>query len=196
MAGNKLEACILRAVAKAHAEYLGRTDGWQWLFHAPESFLQHEIAREIYRKEDRRVFTEASPAKIARELEKPGRGRPPKNLRKRFDVVVWSKTIEHPRAIIELKRTFNAAEVVKDATKLKDHFKYKRSFGTGYLVWYTEAKGATAPKREKKIHHQFSILSKNVRGWKKVDHLVRSPRDNDGAKGSKWSWGVCLLRYR
>src|SRR5712691_927273 len=87
---NGLEKTIFGSATGAQRLHIDMTGGW-WLWDGPESFLQHTVARSITRKAYE-VFIEASPAKIAKEHDKPLRGRPTKMKQKRFDIVVWQKT--------------------------------------------------------------------------------------------------------
>src|SRR5208282_4667903 len=147
----------------------------------------------------REVFTETSPVKIQYEHDKPLRGRPPRKerQRQRFDVVVWQKTSNKVRAIIEIKRGGPEvfAQVAKDADKLKKYLSMKGAHGTGYLLFYSEASGSN---RRPKIKDRIQTLSKRLkpRGWKQVKCKIgnRSGEPPD-EKGRLWSWCICLMRF-
>lgn len=183
---NKLERAILGSAERAQGTCMRMTGGW-WLWHAPESFLQHQIARAIVRTGNE-VFTEASPAKIAREHNSPLRGRPAHNKQKRFDIVVWQRSQNLLRAAIEIKRTSTLQPVVKDAVKLRKYLDQRNSHGVGYLLVYSEAKGANRVERLRKRASSAAAHLKAT-GWTMLSAVVHSPRS------SPWSWSVYLLRY-
>lgn len=183
---NNLERALFHGAIRAQANHIART-GW-WLWWGPESYLQYELARSIART-SHLVYTEASPKKIAQEHDIVFRGRPPKISRRRFDLVVWRKSENSLRAIIEIKRAGRPEPVISDARKVESYLNLKYSNGTGYLVVYSEAKDAkrrsTLARRIEKI---LEILRN--RGWLLVTQRICFPRNGEG-----WGWSMCLLRY-
>jgi hypothetical protein len=175
--------------------------GW-WLWHAPESFLQHEIARSMARHSKARkgfeVFTETSPTKIKDEHDKRLRGRPPKmeSQRQRFDIVVWQKTSNKVQAIIEIKRggTSVFGQVAKDAKKLKKYLSMTNAHGNGYLLFYSEAGGS---KRLERLKDRISKLTKLLKpkGWRRVQYKIDAKLGDPDENDKLWSWCICLLKY-
>lgn len=141
---NSLEDLLVQSVKKAQKEYLEMTGGYP-LWHAPESFVQMQIARDIVKKLGVYVYPECTPISLANDANtKVQIGRPPNiNKQQRFDLVVWWKNEAKARAIIELKLTYaSMTGVVKDGQKLLDfRLKAKSHNGlrTGYLVVYNSA---------------------------------------------------------
>jgi hypothetical protein len=113
---NKIEEAIIEGTRKAQREYEYMT-GW-WLSHGPESFIMCEVAYMIAKKADFSVFIEASPKKILSEREEKLRGRRPANHGQRFDIVVWHKSRNDIRAIIEVKRAWSIANLRGDSEKI------------------------------------------------------------------------------
>lgn len=183
---NKLERALLAGAQRAQNTYRRMSGGW-WLWHAPESLLMHEVARSISRTGNE-VFTEASPAKIAREFSEPLRGRPSKDQRKRFDIVVWQRTINRTRAIVEIKRTTMLQPVSLDAAKIKKYLNLQSTSGVGYVLVYSEAKGLN--RRVSLAKRSFNAAEKlGKEGWRLIDVRVTAPRTDE------WAWSIYLLRY-
>src|SRR6267378_849952 len=152
MPSTKLDKLILNAAKTAQRTYIDMTG--QWLSHGPESFLQMEIARKIFR-DGFYVFPDASDKKVLHEMG-PNRGRPPKDLKKRFDLTVWNKTSDTLRAVIEIKATRRFDLVARDKQKIDRRFKLSNPPVCGYLLVYSEATGSTGTA---KIHDRFSNWS-------------------------------------
>src|ERR1700737_3553941 len=182
---NDLEKKIFYSAVRAHDTYEEMTGGW-WLMHAPESFLQHEVGRAIHRK-GFEVFPEASPRKIAREHDKPKRGRPAKLPRVRFDVVVWHKNQmqRRGRAVIEIKRALNNRGVLLDAKKLKSYLKNDR-YGSGYLLVYSQAVG---PYRRATLGKRITALKNKLKakGWKLLNQTIRPKSAEVEDDGRVWA---------
>jgi hypothetical protein len=134
-----LEKRIFNGCIRAQKTYSNMTGGW-WLWHGPESFIQHEVARSIRRSHKGfEAYAETSPRKIMAEHDLPLRGRPLKEdrLRQRFDVVVWKKTKNELRAVIEIKRGGAiVGQVARDAGKIQKYLSLKNSRGTG-ICYFT-----------------------------------------------------------
>ena len=183
--------------------------GW-WLYHAPESFIQSHLALHIAHNGEFCVYPECSPKRWKASVDegngaKP-RGRPfSAHNKKRFDLVIWWKSGNRPRAIVEIKRAMNASPLVADAGKIVKYGKEAQSFciKTAYILAYSEAWRNTerAPQHsgKKKLEQRFKAWSKNLRekcgnkatvkcvGWE-----AHEPRDQD--EKPKGSWGVALYR--
>lgn len=191
---NKLEKAILDGSLKAHRDYEKMSGGW-WLWHAPEAFLQYAIAQSIT-KLGYDVFPEASPVKINDEHDKPLRGRPLKNKRQRFDLVVWSKSSEKVRAIIEIKRGGPTifGQIPKDGKKLKAYLNKGNSDGTGYLLFYHEGSG---PNRLNKMQKRIEKLRERLKpkGWVLFEPIFKAKNEKPETDGTAFSWCVGLMRY-
>lgn len=179
---TKLDALILDAATKAQEIYIKMTG--EWLSHGPESFLQMEIARKIF-EDGSYVFPDASDKKVLHAMG-PNPGRPPKDLRKRFDLTVWNKTNDTLRAVIEIKATTNYAPVAKDKEKIEKRFKLGKPPRDGYLLVYSEAKGKEGSQ---KLKDRFNDWSKRL-DWKLADSIVKMDEEYD------YAWGFGLFKNR
>jgi hypothetical protein len=177
---NKLEKAIIEGVKTAQKDYCKMTGGWWWLSHGPESFLQHAIAIKIHKQENYCVYPEASPKKIMKERDDPLRGRPPKNLDQRFDLVVWDKSTDNLRAILEIKRAWSIADLKGDREKIETYIKQNKFVKNGYLVAYSEAKSSETLKN--RLMHWANRLNCNL-----VNSHI-SPSDGE------WVWAIGLLK--
>lgn len=188
---NDLEKTILRSAKKAQRDYEAMTGG-QWLDHAPEMFLQAEVARGIWRR-GFRVFIDASLDRIRQEIGSR-KGRNPAASRKRFDISVWWRTRNSIRAVIEIKRDWSITSIREDARKIKDSFKLVDSADTGYLLVYSEAnreptikKGSAdwEANRERLLRKRFVDWARKLR-WNSVGVVTGSYKTDH--------WGLALLR--
>lgn len=188
---NDLEKTILRCAKKAQRDYEAITGG-QWLDHAPELFLQAEVARGIWRR-GFRVFIDASLERIRQEIGS-SKGRRPAASRKRFDISVWRKTSNSLRAVIEIKRDWSISSIREDARKIKDSFKLANSAPTGYLLVYSEANRERTTRRrsadweanrERILRKRFVDWARKLQ-WNLVDVVTGSYKTDH--------WGLALLR--
>lgn len=144
MATTKLDDLLLKSVQKANKEYEKMTGGY-WLWHAPESYVQMILARDIAKELKVCVYPECTPTRIERDAIKAiALGRPPKvNKQQRFDLVVWWKNEARPRALIELKLTYaSMTGVLNDGKKLlayRSEAKKIQGLKQGYLVVFNSA---------------------------------------------------------
>jgi hypothetical protein len=176
---NKLEQDIFRGALKAQSSYEEMTGGW-WLSHGPESIIQIQIALSL--KKNHYVDAEASPAKILQYHDSKPRGRPSHNRRNRFDLVVWNKSGLKIRAVVEVKRAYNTAPLIRDAEKLRRYAANASSNDfAGYLLFYSEAVNAVALKN--RIGKAAKETNSSVVG-QKVTHL----------KDEEVQWSIALLR--
>ena len=182
---NTLERIMVQGALKAQTKYKKMTGGW-WLWHGPESFLQHQVAAAIAEAEFY-VFTEASPKLIRDEFDHPPQGAPPKGMRKRFDIVVWSNKRNEIKALVEIKRVGTLDYVLKDAQKLERFLKQKTfSSGSGYLLLYSEAINV------KTLEEKWRVLGEELGNrWSAVQ-----PPKFESPKGGEWSYSFHFLKYR
>lgn len=176
---NQLEQAILKGAVSAQKNYEKMTD-W-WLSHGPEYFITCAVATNVAGKNGFSVFLEASPKKLKKERDERARGPQPKSNSQRFDLVVWQKSSVDVRAIIEIKRAYSIDPLQKDRDKIFRYMSKNEFVKNGYLLVYTEAKGAeTLPNR--------------LSNWaKQLDcQLVdfKSGKDND----DEWKWAIGLLK--
>jgi len=179
---NQLEKAIINGAEDAQKEYGELTGGW-WLSHGPESFIEHSIAIKI-KKKGFWVYPEASPRKIMKERNDHPRGRPPKNLGQRFDLVVWSKSSNNIRAIIEIKRAWNITSLLNDREKIATFLKLNEYVKSGYLLAYTEAKG------EKRA----DTLSNRLDYWALGLNCRLVGYNTDAQGDGEWGWAFGLFR--
>ena len=179
---NQLEKAIIEGTQAAQREYESMT-GW-WLSHGPESFIMCTVASKVAQKANFAVFIEASPKKILEERDEKLRGRPPANHKQRFDIVVWQKSTNNIRAIVEVKRAWSIANLRGDRKKISKYMDSKDFVSTGYLLAYTEAKGK---KRE-------NTLKNRLRNWGSELSCVLTGSFIDGKGDGEWGWAVGLFR--
>jgi hypothetical protein len=183
---NNLEKIIIDAGKTAQKDYEAMTDGW-WLSHGPESFIQHTIASKV-KEAGFWVYPEASPKKIRKEQNDPPRGRPPRNLDQRFDLVVWYKTSNNIRAILEIKRVWSIWDLRGDREKIEKFLKLKNNENVmGYLLAYTEATEADGNKRADR-------LSKRLKNWAEKLNCTLAGIHIDGQGDGEWGWAIGLFR--
>jgi hypothetical protein len=179
---NKIEEAIIEGTKVAQREYDAMT-GW-WLSHGPESYIMCIVANKIGKKADYSVFIEASPKKILSEREEKLRGRRPSNYGQRFDIVVWNKSRNDIRAIIEIKRAWSMANLSGDREKILKYMKSNKFVKAGYLLAYTEAKGL---RRGDTLNNRLDHWAQGLNC-----RLVGSFIDEKG--DGQWGWAVGLFR--
>ena len=113
---NKFEEAILDAAFSAQKFHIEMTGG-QYLWYSHESFLQNFIAVRLFKTTDHCVYIDPSPKKI-RESSASASKKPPKNLRRRFDLVFWLKSEDRVKAIVEIKATWGKKPVMDDVLKV------------------------------------------------------------------------------
>jgi hypothetical protein len=177
---NKLENRIIGSARDARKVYESMTGG-HWIDHAPELFLQCEIARAVFAL-NFWVFIDATIKKTAHEIGSR-KGRPPTNSKQRFDLTVWSKTGSSVRAVVEVKRTWWLGDIKKDAAKIEAHMKHKLAAKTGYLLVYSDQK---QPNGDANLRSRFLDWA-NELNWTCVDIKT--------GEGKNYAWGFCLLRF-
>lgn len=180
---NPLEIAVLGGACKAQRVYEGMANG-NWLSHGPESFLQSLVALQI-RRLGYSVYVDASIKKSQRDQEAPRRGRPAGNSGQRPDISVWYKSKDKLRAIVEIKRTYDAfGPVERDADKLTRMMAQGHA-ACGYLLVYTEANGLTRLRTLRaRLRDWESRLS-----WALVGDRVSKSNDPE------WAWGMGLYRF-
>ncbi|MGA2938102.1 MAG: hypothetical protein ABSF52_13500 [Syntrophobacteraceae bacterium] len=184
---NKLEQAIIDGARAAHADYECFTGGY-WLSYGPESFLTYAIARKIY-KEGFYAVPECSPKTIWEEQSDPKpRGRPPKNSRQRFDLVVWNQANNGIVAVLEIKKAWNITNLSGDRKKIDEYLK-TNDFGkvAGYLLAYNEAEGKRRTDRTDMLKKRFEYWAQKLNCTLLEPH-IKAPRN------AEWAWGVALLR--
>jgi hypothetical protein len=132
---NEFEKALCRSVRLAHRRYEAITGNW--LFHAPEHFLQNAIMLSLGKTHE--VYAEATRRKITDGMGRPPRGRPPRSRAYRFDLVVWHKTKDTLKAVIEIKRSWrNDTALQRDAERIRRSISSAQRSRAGYLVVYSE----------------------------------------------------------
>jgi hypothetical protein len=179
---NKFEQALIEGAKAAQEDYGEITGGW-WLSYGPESFIGHTIANKL-RKEGFLVFPEASPKKIREEMDDPPKGRPPKNLGQRFDLVVWEKSNEKIKAVIEIKKAWDITLLRTDQKKIATFLKQHEYVKSGYLLAYTDAKGV---RRENTLSNRLDKWAQGL-----SCSLVGFHIDKQGSE--EWSWAIGLFR--
>ena len=136
---TKLEEAILEGAKTAQKDYFNMTGGY-WLWHGPEYFISYTVAMKL-KEEKFLVYPEASPKKIMEGRGERPKGRPAGNLGQRFDLVIWEKTTDNIKAVLEIKQAWDIAGLKSDREKISKFIKQKQYVKSGYLLTYTQAKG-------------------------------------------------------
>lgn len=130
---NSLELAISNAVQKAYNVCLDVTGCG--LYDSAESLLQTLVGIEIGRSWY--VFFEATRTKISSYSTNTLRGRPPKR-RIRFDLVVWNKSEDTLRAVVEIKRCIiKTASLTRDAQRIQKAIQVQHKASAAYLIVYS-----------------------------------------------------------
>jgi hypothetical protein len=79
--------------------------------------------------------------------------------------------------------------VADDADKIARYLNLRRSYGNGYLLVYSEAKG---PNKQSVLKRRMNRILAAIRenGWKLAGKTVRTPRT-----GAGWGWALSLFKY-
>jgi hypothetical protein len=118
--------------------------------------------------------------------------------RQRFDLVIWRKSVDKLRAIIEIKRAYRTADLQQDAIKVQKFIKHASEYGlrTGYLLAYTEAvrNGGNSGRNtiDRRFDHWRKKLSTQVPKIRLIDGFAVEPKEVDN--GKTWAWGSALYR--
>lgn len=180
---NGFERAICAAVRRALDRYEAITGNW--LFHAPEHFLQNFLLLDLGK--ERGVYAEATRRKISHGLGRPPRGRPPKARTARTDLVAWHKDRRRGlRAAIEVKRSWSCdAQLRRDADRIK---KASAKGMAGYLVVYSEMPKNGGRNRPKDLRLRFSRWASRMG--------LRSLRSATMGYDDDWIAGYALMRVR
>lgn len=184
---NQLEQAIFDGFKSAQRDYENITDGW-WLWHGPEAFLMCSIARAINKKGGYSVYLDASPKKVQRDYDEPQKGRPRNDQGKRFDLVVWKKSENKLKAIIEIKRSLGVHSLLIDRKKMVAFLRGNNDAIAAYLFVYTEAKGY---RREITLNNRLGNWERKLKHSRLVAHRVE-PHMRDGRD----EWGRAAGLYR
>lgn len=199
---NGLDDMLLKSVKSAHSKYKKLTGGYG-LWHAPESFVQMVMAQQIATTGKIFVYPECTPGGIERDasrIVRPG-PRPKFRQQQRFDLVVWWKKDDRPRALVELKLTYASMDgIMKDAAKLLEYRKEaERHAGLrhGYLVAYNSAYRNINHGKErqgaKTIADRFeNVTDKLKKEFALVDSYIS--REETFSEGYRHSYGVAVWR--
>lgn len=177
---NDLEKVIIAGVKKAQKKYEYMAD--QWLDAAPEAFWQILVGVHISEEKNLWVEFEQTEGKMKKTAGVGVVGRPPKNNRQMFDVIVW-RSENKVAAVIEIKRGRAVEPIVNDIKKLRNLLKQKFMRGaTGYVLVYTIWKrGYVSTIFEKAAREGRCKLFKPVIGPTRPSQ-------------SGWRWGVGLIK--
>ena len=133
----------------------------------------------------------ASPKRILEERDEKLRGRPPANHKQRFDIVVWQKSKNNIRAIVEVKRAYSITGLRKDRKKISKYMDSNDFVSTGYLLAYTEAGGK---KRKSTPKKRENTLKNRLKNWASELSCVLTGSFVDGKGDGEWGWAVGLFR--
>ena len=143
----------LNGVQKAFNDYYEWTNCY-WLCHAPESYIQVEIARSL-KKEFPFITLEDTVRAILKDSDAEIRGRMPRsNSSGRVDIIVWWNN-ETPRALIEVKKSWTYDAINSDAKRLRQLLNRGGSIQCGIIVVYTDA------RNEETINSRFKNMELN-----------------------------------
>lgn len=130
---NRLEIAICKAAKRASKICINITG--HSLYDAPESLFQSLVGASI--GSSWYVLFEATRAKIGYYHQKPLLGRPPK-LKSRYDLVVWNRSKDTLRAVIEMKRGMIITDAMRrDAERIRQATAKQYRASAGYLLTYS-----------------------------------------------------------
>ena len=161
-----IQNTILEAIGKASKEayeYCGVHIGKM-----PEYFLNVSIGRELTETHSNLGYRLEMPVKDALNMLGLESSQNPKDLRANghFDIAIISKNSKKLRHIIEVKRTFKATELLKEAVRLKalaseNHF--SKRLETGYIIAVRRVKESTqAHDADKLIQNRLAYLEEHL----------------------------------
>lgn len=192
---NMLEDAMLVGAEEAQKTYERMTEG-HWLGHAPELFLQSEVARAIFGA-GFSVYVDASVSKTKLDMKKAP-GRPTKDKKKRFDISVWNKSDNTLRAVVEIKRTYFIGALKSDAKKIVNYLRQKGSAKTGYLLVYTDCDGKKDIDSRQKLNErleQWAELLKASLNAVTFGTDLQSTYSSTPPRLDSDAWAVGLIRF-
>ena len=177
---NQFEDSLFNAALSAHDSY--RNVAREALRHAPESFIQTVIALELS-KSGYIVYPDSTLKKV---FKNHGAELPAYNEieKKRFDLVVWSKSDKSIKSIIEIKKSRGHRGASSDSKKLSDYFARGLPAKSAYLIVYSDAESA-------------SILESRFRHWAdRCGAKLFEPdiEEHDDPRDGKAYDGLALMR--
>lgn len=200
-----LEKCLLASVKSAQKQYRDMTGGYA-LWHAPESFVQMVVARNVNKQLGVLVYPECTPDGFSRDANRARRpGRPPKiNTQQRFDLVIWWKGDSQPRALVELKLTYATMDsVIQDARKLIAFRKEAariEGLRHGYLLVYNSAYRNENVKKIRQgkltIEERFSATTAKLKllGFHFVHHRISKDKLFFPSDEKLFAYGIAVWR--
>lgn len=174
---------IFQGIKVAFSNYRKLSGGY-WLGHAPESFIQSEIARSLGKLSPLFITLEDTVDSILRDAGADLRGAKPRNSATgRIDVILWWAD-GTPRILIEVKKAWNYDAITKDATRLKQLLNRGGTWKNGIIAVYTDA------RNPKMIENRFEQLA-GKSGTTIARQIGPTKRTEDN---ETWYWGAaCFL---
>lgn len=185
MSIKEFESACLNGVRAAFHHHYKFTGGLS-LGHAPEGFIQGEIARKL-RKITPFITLESSVYDTLEDAGAERRGKLPRNKRGRIDLVTWWKN-GTPRILIEIKKVWGHTSINSDAARLRKVLGRGGSSREGLVVVYTHAwKKETLTKRIRSICKKSNT---------KVSARTKPIRFKPHWSGNHWYWEAVCFRIK
>ena len=191
---NAIETAIMEAAKAAQEFHTAMTYG-QYVSYSHESFLQNYIAMQLFETTEHCVYVDPSKRKIRDWVGK--RGPLPADVRNRFDVVVWHKTKDSVKAVIEVKQAWVTRIVLEDVHKVSKFLKTGSGTGAfGYVLYYTDKrKNEQLPEKDDKtIRGRFQRLHNRMQDCVRSTRKVGLIAEYVDAEGVHDPWGIGLFR--
>lgn len=191
---NALEKTIMNAAKSAQKFHFKMTNG-EYVSFSHESFLQNYIAIQLFKETHYCVNVDPSKQKIRNEMGLGGRK--PLDIQKRFDIVLWKKTILAIRAVVEIKQSWTKDPVLKDIRKVS---KFLNTSGgeraSGYVLYYTDhrRKEWWNGRDVKFIRDRFQVVVEEIPRIVERDRSAELRAEYVSNKKAEDPWGFALFR--
>jgi hypothetical protein len=106
---NVLEGRILQGAENAQKRY-GEMSGYEWLSHAPESFIQIFVALELHSLRYKKIYIDATYNKLKKAIKTDADNPidPMEHEGQRPDIAIFAASTKNLRAIVEIKKAGHA----------------------------------------------------------------------------------------
>lgn len=192
-----LGKAIIDGIKQAQNDY-SRMSGGSWVWEGAEYWITTHVARRLWKiVGDSAVIIEGSSDATLEEAGRRRGRKPNVTKKKRYDIVVYFKTTDTPRAVVEIKRVTQTSRKspLKDVKRIVAALKSaKLRFGA--VGYYFSASGGSGKDAKEKISDYVEMLESEAQALaSKRGFSVESMQRTAGDKQDAWVAG-CLLIER
>ena len=202
---SKVRKGVLDGISDAYRKYL-RMSGHQ-LREAPEFFLASSIANKLRKvAAPCKVTLESGIKETLGEARASGKGRAAKTVsyKGRFDIVLWYRVKDKPRAVIEVKhpiRVPTAAKINKDVERicrvLRKSIDNGGSIKLGIFAFYTDS---LEPKKKDKnasarLRRRTKIIESRCKAIAKRFRCIARLTMSRAHRFDKEAWASCAVTF-